>query len=91
MLCKVNYICQYSIQILFFYFITQKTMTGNIIANGTTAFEPIVTRLGEIATEFLPYMIYVAIGCLGVALAFRALKYILWYLQGKAKWAVRGR
>ena len=66
-------------------------MTGNIIANGTAAFSPIVDKLGAIATEFLPYMIYVAIACLGVALAFRALKYILWYLQGKASGAVRGR
>lgn len=66
-------------------------MSWQIIAQGTAAFSPIVDKLWAIATEFLPYMIYVAIACLGVALAFRALRYILGYLQGKATWAVRGR
>jgi hypothetical protein len=62
-----------------------------IVASGTSAFAPIVDKLGNIATEFIPYLIYVAIACVWVALAFRAVKYILWYLSGKAKWAVKGR
>ena len=66
-------------------------MTGNIIANGTSAFTPIIDKMWAIATEFLPYLIYVAIGALWVALAFGAVKYILSYLSWKAKGAVRGR
>lgn len=66
-------------------------MTGNIIANGTTAFAPIVEKLGDIATEFVPYLIYIAIAVLWVALTFRVVKWILGYLKGWAMRSVKGR
>lgn len=66
-------------------------MTGNVIANGTAAFTPIVEKLGSIATEFVPYLIYIAIAVLGIALTFRVVKWILWYLKGGAMRSVRGR
>lgn len=51
--------------------------TTAIISNGTSAFAPIVEKLGDIATEFVPYLIYIAIAVLGVALTFRVVKWIL--------------
>ena len=62
-----------------------------IIASGTTAFSPIVDKLGDIATEFVPYLIYIAIAVLGVALTFKVVKWILWYLKGWAMKSVRGK
>lgn len=62
---------------------------GNIIQWWTENFTPIITKLINIASEFIPYMIYIVVACLWVTLAFKALKYIIWYLQRKAKWAVR--
>lgn len=65
--------------------------TTAIIASGTTAFSPIVDKLGDIATEFVPYLIYIAIAVLGVALTFRVVKWILGYLKGGAMNSVKGR
>jgi len=65
--------------------------TTNVISNGTAAFTPIIDKLGNIATEFVPYLIYIAIGVLGVALVFRVVRWILWYLKGNSLKAVRGR
>lgn len=65
--------------------------TTAIIANGTSAFTPIVDKLGAIATEFIPYLIYIAIAVLGIALTFRVVKWILGYLKGGAMRSVRGR
>lgn len=65
--------------------------TTSIISNGTAAFTPIVEKLGDIATEFVPYLIYIAIAVLGVALTFRVVKWILGYLKGGAMRSVRGK
>lgn len=65
--------------------------TGNVLSQWTATFTPILERLYGIAQEFVPYFIYIAIGVLGVALLWRAVKYIMWYLAWRSKWAVRGR
>lgn len=65
--------------------------TWAVLAQGTATFTPVLERLLEIAQEFVPYMIYIAIGALGVSLLWRAVKYILGYLKGKSTRAVRGR
>lgn len=65
--------------------------TWAVLSAGTATFTPVLERLLEIAQEFVPYMIYIAIGALGVSLLWRAVKYILWYLKGKSTRAVRGR
>ena len=65
--------------------------SGAILANGTETFAPVFTRLWEIAQEFVPYFIYIALWALGISLLWRAVKYIMWYLAGKSKGAVRGR
>ena len=62
-----------------------------IIGSWTAAFDPIVDKLGDIATEFVPYLIYIAIAVLGVALTFRVVKWILGYLKGGAMKWVRGK
>lgn len=63
-------------------------MTWNIINEGTNIFVPIMDKLGNIANEFIPYMIYIAIACLWISLAFTAVKYILWYLKSKSQNAI---
>lgn len=65
--------------------------TGNVLAQGTATFTPVLERLLAIAQEFVPYFIYIAIGVLGVSLLWRAVKYIMWYLAWRSKGAVRGR
>ena len=65
--------------------------TWAVLTNWTATFTPVLERLLQIAQEFVPYFIYIAIGVLGVALLWRAVKYIMWYLAGRSKWAVRGR
>ena len=62
-----------------------------IIGSWTAAFTPIVDKLGDIATEFVPYLVYIAITVLGVALTFKVVKWILGYLKGGAMKSVRGR
>jgi len=65
--------------------------TGAILTNGTATFTPVINRLLEIAQEFVPYMIYICLWCLGVALLWKAVKFIMWYLAWKSKKAVRGK
>lgn len=62
-----------------------------ILSWWTAAFTPIVDKLGDIATEFIPYLVYIAIAVLGVALTFRVVKWILGYLKGGAMGSIRGR
>lgn len=65
--------------------------TWAILTNGTATFTPVINRLLEIAGEFVPYLIYIAIWALWVSLLWKAVKYILGYLKGKSTRAVRGR
>lgn len=65
--------------------------TWAVLTDGTATFTPVLERLLEIAKEFVPYFIYIAIGVLGVSLIWKAVKYVMWYLAWKSKRAVRGR
>lgn len=65
--------------------------TGAVLSQGTATFTPVIERLLEIAQEFVPYFIYIALGVLGVSLLWRAVKYIMWYLAWRSKKAVRGK
>ena len=69
------------------------TSTSNwqLIPWWTATFTPIITRLWSIAWEFIPYLMYIALWALGIALAYKAVKYIISYLSWKAKGAVRWR
>ena len=51
--------------------------TGAVLSEGTATFTPVINRLLEIAQEFVPYFIYIALGVLGVSLLWRAVKYIM--------------
>lgn len=89
-LCTVKH----SLQAQSFYFIQKKVhmiTTWAVLADGQSTFTPVLERLLEIAQEFVPYFIYIAIGVLGVSLLWKAVKYIMWYLAWRSKWAVRGR
>ena len=78
-------------QLFILHNIIEMVTTWAVLANGTAEFTPVLERLLEIAKEFVPYFIYIGIGVLGVSLLWRAVKYIMWYLAWRSKWAVRGR
>lgn len=80
----------------FFYFNYQKKVMPTlwswaVLANGTATFAPVFTRLWEIVQEFVPYLIYIGLWALGITLMWKAVKYIMWYLAGRSKRAVRGK
>ncbi len=56
-----------------------------------STFQPIIDKLGDITTEFIPYLVGIAVAVLGVALTFRVVKWVLGYLKGGAMRSVRGR
>lgn len=62
-----------------------------IVSWWINAFSWITERLWNIAGEFLPYMVYIAIGCLWIALLFKALKYLLWFTNNQSKNSISGR
>lgn len=64
-------------------------MENNIITNGTEAFTPIIDKLGNIASEFLPYMLYIAIACLWIYLMYGAVKMIIRYIQDNILYKTR--
>lgn len=82
---------EFTFNVIWWWLIDSTTNNNwwNIVEWWASNFTPIIAKLGNIAGEFIPYMIYIAIACLWVTLAFKALKYIIWYIQSKAKWAVR--
>lgn len=65
--------------------------TWAVLADGATTFKPVLDRLFEIAQEFIPYFIYIAGWVLLISLIWKAVKYIMWYLAGRSKRAVRGK
>lgn len=60
-------------------------MSGEIITNGVNNFTQIIDKLWTIAGEIMPYMLYIALTCLWITLAYNAVKYIIWYTENKTK------
>ena len=58
-------------------------MTWKIIAQGTEAFTPIIDKLGNIASEFIPYMLYIAIACASIRLMYEAVRFIIRYIKNR--------
>ena len=56
-------------------------MTGEIINNGMNSFEPIVDKLGDITTEFVPYLIHIALILIWICCSIYIVKYILNYMK----------
>lgn len=52
-------------------------MTWQMITNGVEAFTPATSRLIEIASEIIPYILYIAIACFGIQICFIAVKMII--------------
>ena len=63
----------------------------NVIASGSTAFTPLIDKLGNITTEFVPYLIQIGVVVIGTAITFRVVKWILGYFKGGAMKSVRGK
>lgn len=67
------------------------TLTGTVLSQWAATFQPIIDRLGELTTEFIPYLIGIFLAALGISLTWKVVKMILSYLKGRSTKAVRGR
>ena len=56
---------------------------GTILSGWTAQLEPIITGVKSVMTEFIPYVIYIAIGVLIATLGFVALKWLMRYMSWK--------
>ena len=50
---------------------------GTILSGWTANLEPVLTGVQSVMTEFIPYLIYIAIGVLIVTLGFVAIKWLM--------------
>lgn len=50
---------------------------GTILSGGTAQLEPVITGVSSIMTEFIPYVVYVAIAVLIATLWFVAVKWLM--------------
>lgn len=57
--------------------------TWQLLVDGIETFTPALERTHEINVEFINYFIYICLWCLWVAIIWKAVKYILRYLD---KW-----
>ena len=64
-------------------------MTGNIIASGTEAFTPAISKTGAIFQEFSMYIIYIAVACLWVYLMYWAVKMIIFEVKDNVMYKTR--
>lgn len=61
----------------------------NIISNGISAFGGIIDKLWNISWEFVPYLLYIWIGILGITLVIAVVKNLIWYMKWQAMWSFR--
>ena len=54
-----------------------------ILSGWTAQLEPVVNWIKSVMTEFIPYLVYIAIGVLIATLGFVALKWLMRYMSGK--------
>ena len=50
---------------------------GTILSGGTAQLEPVITGVKSIMVEFIPYVVYVAIGVIIATLGFIAVKWLM--------------
>lgn len=81
---------------LLFYFIGLKIMptypeVWTILSWWTAQLEPVITGVKSIMVEFIPYVIYVAIGVLIATLGFVAVKWLMNWMSRRVTWTFSSR
>lgn len=64
---------------------------GTILSWGTAQIEPVITGVKSIMVEFIPYVIYVAIGVLLATLWFVAVKWLMNWMSRRVTWTFSSR
>lgn len=62
-----------------------------ILSGGTAQLEPVITGVQSIMTEFIPYVVYVAIAVLIATLGFVAVKWLMNWMSRKVTWTFSSR
>lgn len=62
-----------------------------ILSWGTAQIEPVITGVKSIMVEFIPYVIYVAIGVLLATLWFVAVKWLMNWMSRRVTWTFSSR
>ena len=63
--------------------------TWAILTTGTETFVPVFNRLREIVKEFVPYLIRIGIGAVGINALREAVRWSMMELENKTKWTFR--
>ena len=68
-----------------FYFFLCFAMdtTTTILSGGTTALSPIIESLGDVMTEFIPYVVYIWLWVLGAVIGFTAIRWLMNWTRAK--------
>ncbi len=64
---------------------------GTILSWGSAQLEPVITGVKSIMVEFIPYVIYVAIGVLLATLWFVAVKWLMNWMSRRVTWTFSSR
>ena len=64
---------------------------GTILSGWTTQLTPVITGVKTIMVEFIPYVIYVAIGVLLATLGFIAVKWLMNWMSRRVTWTFSSR
>lgn len=64
---------------------------GTILSWGTAQLEPVITGVKSIMVEFIPYVIYIAIGVLIATLGFVAVKWLMNWMSRRVTWTFSSR
>ena len=62
-----------------------------ILSGGTAQLEPVITWVSSIMTEFIPYVVYVAIAVLIATLGFVAVKWLMNWMSRRVTWTFSSR
>lgn len=62
-----------------------------ILSGWTANLEPVLTGVQSVMTEFIPYLIYIAIGVLIVTLGFVAIKWLMNWMSRRVTWVFSSR
>ena len=64
---------------------------GTILSGGTAQLEPVITGVKSIMVEFIPYVVYVAIGVIIATLGFIAVKWLMNWMTRRVTWTFSSR
>lgn len=62
-----------------------------ILASGNATFDPVLTGISSVMSEFIPYLVYVAIGVLIATLGFVAIKWLMSWMSRRVTWVFSSR